>query len=80
MTASGCLSRILGPICVSVLYARYGTFWLSTVTALMMAIPMAWLILVRKRLVITSPDVKNSVELETFDVKEKPIGNTKARL
>lgn len=64
MTASGCMSRILGPICVSVLYARYGTFWLSLVTALMMIIPMTWLIIIRDRLYI------ENIEIKTVEMKE----------
>jgi MFS transporter, ceroid-lipofuscinosis neuronal protein 7 len=70
MTASGCLSRIFGPICVSVLYARYGTFWLSTVTGLMMIFPMVWLILLKDRLLIESKEAK-SVEMQNLNVKEK---------
>lgn len=77
MTASGCMSRILGPICVSVLYARYGTFWLSVVTALMMIIPMAWLILLRDRLYIENtgkiePTMNN---LEKQENEKSMIGN-----
>lgn len=68
MTASGCLSRIFGPICVSVLYARYGTFWLSLTTALMMIIPMAWLIMIRDRLYIDNVEVK-TVEMEDLSHK-----------
>lgn len=66
MTASGCMSRILGPICVSVLYADYGTFWLSAVTAFMMIIPMTWLIFLRNRLFIKSSTVK-SVEMQNLN-------------
>jgi MFS transporter, ceroid-lipofuscinosis neuronal protein 7 len=68
MTASGCLSRIFGPICVSVLYARYGTFWLSLTTALMMVIPMTWLIIIRDRLYIENVEVK-PVEMEDLNQK-----------
>lgn len=79
MTASGCLSRILGPVCVSVLYAGYGTFWLSTVTAIMMVIPMTWLILLRNRLYIKSSTEK-TVEMQILNepAKEKTsngVGN-----
>lgn len=72
MTASGCLSRIFGPICVSVLYARFGTFWLSTVTALMMIAPMVWLIIIRDRLYIINSEIKTPIELQSFnEAKEK---------
>lgn len=58
MTGSGCMSRILGPICVSVIYARFGTFWLSSLTALMMIIPMIWLVLIRDRLYIKNTETE----------------------
>lgn len=69
MTASGCLSRIFGPICVSVLYARLGTYWLSTVTALMMIIPMTWLILLRDRLYVINSETKEPIELQSLNGK-----------
>lgn len=72
MTGSGCLSRILGPICVSVLYAKYGTFWLSLTTSILMIIPMSWLILIRDRLYIKTVELKN-VELE--DLSQKTSNN-----
>ena len=62
MTASGCLSRIFGPICVSVLYATHGTFWLSIVTATMMIVPMFWLIMLGNRLYIKSHEMKDEEE------------------
>lgn len=72
LTASGCLSRIFGPICVTVLYSSLGVLWLSTVTALMMVIPMVMLILLRDRLYIVSSEYKDPVELQSFNsVKEK---------
>lgn len=79
MTASGCLSRIFGPICVSVLYARFGTFWLSAITALMMIVPMTWLILLRNRLyaVGVKSEVKDPVELQSFNEKTKANGERK---
>lgn len=74
MTGAGCMSRILGPICVSVLYARYGTFWLSVVTALMMIVPMAWLILLRNRLYIKNTEIE-PVEMQNVEklFNEKPV-------
>lgn len=68
LTASGCLSRIFGPIFVSVLYARYGIFCLSVTTGVMMILPMIWLILIRDRLYIESVDIK-TVEMEDFSEK-----------
>ena len=66
MTASGCLSRILGPICVSVVYARLGTFWLSILTAVMMIIPMTWLVLISDRLYIKNTEIE-PIELQPVD-------------
>jgi MFS transporter, ceroid-lipofuscinosis neuronal protein 7 len=72
MTASGCLSRILGPICVSVIYAKYGTFWLSLTTAILMIIPMSWLILIRDRLYIENVELK---AIEFDDLSQKTSNN-----
>lgn len=70
MTASGCLSRIFGPICVSVLYANKGTYWLSIVTALMMIAPMTWLVFIRDRLYIENVDINPMVvEMKEIDTK-----------
>jgi MFS transporter, ceroid-lipofuscinosis neuronal protein 7 len=66
MTASGCLSRIFGPICVSVLYAKYGTFWLSSVTAVMM------LICLKDRLYVEKNEIK-PIEMQDLTEKEKGI-------
>lgn len=74
MTASGCLSRIFGPVCVSVLYANYGTFWLSSVTALMMFIPMVWLIIIRQRLYIESPETKKQEEEDAMRLRRLSDG------
>lgn len=68
MTGSGCLSRIFGPITVSILYANKGILWLSSITALMMILPMAALIILRKRLHIESVDLK-STELQDMNNK-----------
>lgn len=52
MTNAGCLSRIFGPICVSVLYSRFGTLWTMLFTLILMIIPMLGLLLLRDRLLI----------------------------
>lgn len=50
MTGSGCLSRVMGPVFVGLVYTRYGTFWTFSSTTVMMILPMIWLYLVREKL------------------------------
>lgn len=73
LTNSGCLSRILGPICISTLYYRFGTLYTMLFTLVIMLIPMIWLILLKDRLHIDefkhkSPDMEEckdkTVEME----------------
>jgi len=68
MTNAGCLSRIFGPICVSMLYTRFGTLVIMLFTLVIMLIPMIWLFLLKDRLYIE--DFKNrTVEME--DMSER---------
>ena len=68
MTNAGCLSRIFGPICVSMLYTRFGTLVIMLFTLVLMLIPMIWLFLLKDRLYIE--DFKDrTVELE--DISER---------
>lgn len=60
MTASGCFSRVLGPVFVSNVYTVYGTIWVFGLTGAMMVLCMLWLYLVRNRLV--PPDLKQVEE------------------
>lgn len=43
LTGAGCLSRVLGPVFVSYIYTRCGTYWTFGITTVMMIIPMVWL-------------------------------------
>lgn len=52
ITGSGCLSRILGPVCVGFVYTRYGTLPTFIGTAVMMIVAMLWMWLFRYRFVI----------------------------
>lgn len=63
MTNAGCLSRILGPICVSLLYTRYGTLVTMLFTLVLMIIPMIWLFILKNRLYIEDFKSKG-VEME----------------
>lgn len=56
ITGAGCLSRILGPVCVGFVYTRYGTLPTFTGTAAMMIVAMAWMWLFRGRFVIEDLD------------------------
>ncbi|XP_070502562.1 major facilitator superfamily domain-containing protein 8-like [Chironomus tepperi] len=68
MTNAGCLSRIFGPICVSMLYTRFGTLVIMLFTLVLMLIPMIWLFILKDRLYIE--DFKNrTVEME--DMSER---------
>ncbi|KAG5684703.1 hypothetical protein PVAND_013917 [Polypedilum vanderplanki] len=63
MTNAGCLSRIFGPICVSMLYARFGTRITMLFTLIIMIIPMVWLLFLKDRMLIE--DFKDkTIEME----------------
>lgn len=47
ITGSGCLSRIMGPVCVGYVYTRHGTYLTFGFTAVMMFVAMIWLLLFR---------------------------------
>ncbi|KZC09574.1 Major facilitator superfamily domain-containing protein 8, partial [Dufourea novaeangliae] len=51
MTGAGCASRVLGPVCVSVIYTRYGTYHTFGITGVMLILSMIWLQIVNKRLI-----------------------------
>ncbi|XP_051175017.1 major facilitator superfamily domain-containing protein 8 isoform X2 [Leptopilina boulardi] len=51
MTGAGCVSRILGPVCVGVIYNRYGTYHTFGVTGMTLVLCMIWLQIVDKRLI-----------------------------
>ncbi|KOX77961.1 Major facilitator superfamily domain-containing protein 8 [Melipona quadrifasciata] len=51
MTGAGCASRVLGPIFVSVVYNRFGTYHTFGVTGLTLIVCMIWLQIVNERLV-----------------------------
>lgn len=50
LTGAGCLSRVLGPIFVSYIYTRFGTYWTFGITTVMMLLPMVWLHFVMDRI------------------------------
>lgn len=51
MTGAGCVSRILGPICVGIIYNRYGTYHTFGVTGATLVLCIIWLQIVDKRLI-----------------------------
>ncbi|XP_076280728.1 CLN7/MFS domain-containing 8 [Lasioglossum baleicum] len=73
MTGAGCASRVLGPVFVSVIYTRYGTYHTFGVTGLMLILSMLWLQIVDKRLVppkLTSKDeTKRDAEIPLVHLK-----------
>ena len=65
MTGSGCLSRVMGPVFVGLVYTRYGTFWTFSSTTVMMILPMIWLYLVRDKLQVPeNVSIATDAELE----------------
>ncbi|XP_076752228.1 CLN7/MFS domain-containing 8 isoform X2 [Xylocopa sonorina] len=65
MTGAGCASRVLGPIFVSVIYTRFGTYHTFSVTGITLIVCMVWLQIVNERLI----PPKGTVPLED---KEQP--------
>lgn len=50
LTMAGCLSRVMGPIFISLIYTKYGTVWTFSLTAAMMVVATIWLFFMDKRL------------------------------
>lgn len=44
---SGCLARVIGPVCIGFIYARYGMYWTFGMTALTVLLGMFWIWLIR---------------------------------
>lgn len=44
---SGCLARIIGPVCIGFVYARYGMYWTFGITGVILLLGMFWIWLVR---------------------------------
>lgn len=47
ITGSGCLSRIMGPVCVGYVYTRHGTYATFGFTTVMMFVALLWLLFFR---------------------------------
>lgn len=50
LTGAGCLSRVLGPVFISLIYTELGTVWTFATTAAMMIAAQGWLMWMRPRL------------------------------
>ncbi|XP_039289123.1 major facilitator superfamily domain-containing protein 8 [Nilaparvata lugens] len=78
LTGAGCLSRVLGPIFVSYVYTRFGTYWTFGITTVMMIAPMVWLHFVSSRMnsaiKCVSPNF-NDVEMTKKQSTEKKMEN-----
>ncbi|XP_015174323.1 PREDICTED: major facilitator superfamily domain-containing protein 8 [Polistes dominula] len=61
MTGAGCASRVLGPVFVSMIYTRFGTYHTFGVTGLMLIASMVWLQIVNKRLIPPTIINKNNI-------------------
>jgi ceroid-lipofuscinosis MFS transporter 7 len=77
MTGSGCMSRVLGPVFVGIIYTRYGTIWTFGITSLMMIFPMIWLYVLRSRLLIPEFDGKS---VEMAELKVEANGHSQPKL
>ncbi|XP_036325798.1 major facilitator superfamily domain-containing protein 8-like isoform X1 [Rhagoletis pomonella] len=74
MTGAGCLSRVLGPVFVGVIYTRYGTYWTFGITSVMMLVAMIWLLLSKKRLIPPSFDNPLAgAEMQTLSTSKMPL-------
>ncbi|XP_019868168.2 major facilitator superfamily domain-containing protein 8 [Aethina tumida] len=68
MTGSGCLSRVMGPVFVTFIYEEYGTVWTFSLTTVMMAVCLLWLLLFANKLL--PKDSFNVDEEEGRELKE----------
>lgn len=77
LTGAGCASRVLGPVFVSFIYTRLGTYYTFGITGVMLIISMLWLQLVNKRLI--APELKkNEVPNEQRKDVEIPLVHLRA--
>lgn len=51
LTASGCLSRVLGPVFVGYIYSQLGPIWTFSITLFIDIISMILIFIVNKRLI-----------------------------
>lgn len=73
ITGAGCLSRIMGPVCVGFVYSRFGTYATFGGTTVMMVVAMLWMWWFRERLVVVEPE-KVGTELQVMqDVEREPL-------
>lgn len=71
MTGAGCGSRVLGPVFVSSIYTRLGTYHTFGITGVMIIISMLWLQLVNKRLI--APELKKNDQVPNGQRKDVEI-------
>lgn len=84
MTGSGCLSRVLGPVCVTYIYTIFGTNWTFGMTTIMMVLIMAWLLTFNNRLELKIPakheEPEEGKEMQEIDklIEASPDGVSKS--
>lgn len=74
MTGAGCLSRVMGPVCVGIVYTRFGPIWTFGITLLLMLLPMFWLFFLKNRLLVIECDPKPT---EMIEIKTESNGEPK---
>lgn len=79
LTGGGCLSRVMGPVFVGVIYSRYGTIVTFSITTLLLLGCMLWIFIINKRLtpVDLGPQTRN-VEMKDFISKSENGGAMQA--
>ncbi|XP_043668192.1 major facilitator superfamily domain-containing protein 8 isoform X1 [Vespula pensylvanica] len=80
MTGAGCASRVLGPVFVSMIYTRFGTYHTFGVTGVMLLASMVWLQIVNRRLVPPTIIKRNNIGEEQKQDTAIPLVRTKSHI
>lgn len=80
MTGAGCASRVLGPVFVSMIYTRFGTYHTFGITGVMLLASMVWLQVVNSRLVPPTIINRDNIEEEVKQDTAIPLVHTKSEI
>lgn len=78
MTGAGCASRVLGPVFVSMIYTRFGTYHTFGITGVMLLASMVWLQIVNNRLVPPTIINRDNIGEEQKQDTAIPLVHTKS--
>jgi len=73
ITGSGCLSRIMGPVCVGYVYTRHGTYATFGFTTVMMIVALLWLLVFRDKLLVPEVKKPKRTDVEMDDLTEENV-------